>query len=242
MGECGKRERKVARRKQQWPTAAVATLTITYFAFTRTACIKATTAATAAAAATATAAAAAAAATGASGHKHQCSRGSGKRGNSWGRRWQQRWRQDLEQRDIQPRGWWSRTQLLGPSVAIFSSGIPQASWWRCAHRRDPEVGDRLSVWTWPQPETTDGRNLEPGHASAAAAAPAAAATAAAAGSGGRQWRGWWRAGLWPTRRPASEQWQWRERSSIVRISAKGSPPLRCAARWWTSFITSTALL
>ncbi|KAL3180494.1 hypothetical protein MRX96_009046 [Rhipicephalus microplus] len=42
------------------------------------------------------------------------------------------------------------------------------------------------------------------------------------GSGG----GWWRAGLWPTRRPASEQWQWRERSSIVRISAKGSPPLR----------------
>lgn len=182
MGECGKRERKVARRKQQWPTAAVATLTITYFAFTRTACIKATTAATAAAAATATAAAAAAAATGASGHKHQCSRGSGKRGNSWGRRWQQRWRQDLEQRDIQPRGWWSRTQLLGPSVAIFSSGIPQASWWRCAHRRDPEVGDRLSVWTWPQPETTDGRNLEPGHASAAAAAPAAAATAADGGS------------------------------------------------------------
>lgn len=81
-----------------------------------------------------------------------------------------------------------------------------------------------------------GRDLESGHPAAAAA------TAAAAGSGGRQWRGWWRAGLWPTRRPASEQWQWRERTSIVCTSAKGSPPLRCAARWWTSFVTSTALL
>lgn len=236
MGECGKRERQIARREQQWPTAAVTTLTITYFAFTRTACIKAAaTAAAAAAAATATATAttAATAAT-SSGHKHQHSSGSGREYRRWGRRWQQRWRQDMEQRDIQPRGWWSRTQLLGPSVAIFSSGIPQASWWRCAHRRDPEVGNRLSVWAWAQPETTDGRHLEPGHP----------ATAAAAGGPGWQWwpwRGWW-AGLRPTRRPASEQWQWRERTSGLCASATGAPLLGRATRWGVALIPSTAIL
>lgn len=60
----------------------------------------------------------------------------------------------MEQCHIKPRGWWSRTQLLGPAVAIFSSGIPQVSWWRCTNRRQPEIQCRHTIRTWPQSETT----------------------------------------------------------------------------------------
>lgn len=225
MGECWKREGKVTRRKQQWPTAAVTTLTITYFALTRTTGDKAaaTTATAAAAAAAAATAATAATSTAAAATAKRWSRGRA--------RWQcgrRRWRQDVEQRDIQPRGWWSRTQLLGPSVAIFSSGIPQASWWRCAHRRDSEAGHRRAVRARPQPQAPDGGDLEQRDlATAAAGWPGADA-----GGDGSP-------GVRPSRRPASEQWQWRERTGLLCGAPEGGT-LPGGSLLWGPCLSSTA--
>lgn len=72
-------------------------------------------------------------------NKHNC--------NIWSK-------QNMEQCHFKPRGWWSRTELLGPAVAIFYSGIPQVSWWRCTNRRQPEIQCRFSIWTRTKSKTT----------------------------------------------------------------------------------------
>lgn len=63
-------------------------------------------------------------------------------------------------------GRWSPQQLLRPSVAIFSSGIPAAHWWACPKRLESEATCRRLVRTRPRFAAANGRKLEPRHIAA----------------------------------------------------------------------------